>query len=170
MTEINAEISLNKEDLDLLYEVSTSIHSIHDLDEMLRNVLSKVKEVFQIEGASIALHDRKRKELYFIRTVEEQRGDSAQEMTQMRFADDYGVAGWVLREQKAVLIPDVSRDERFTRQLDIQQTLDTRSMICVPLKTRKGVIGMKFQPPSIPSMILMKCFAMCSQRSKKFFR
>jgi Nif-specific regulatory protein len=144
MAEIHSEVSLNKDDLDLLYEVSTSIHSIHDLDEMLRNVLSKVKEVFQIEGASIALHDRKRRELYFIRTVEEQRGDSAQEMTQMRFADDYGVAGWVLREQKAVLIPDVSRDERFTRQLDIQQTLDTRSMICVPLKTRKGMIGVLY--------------------------
>jgi Nif-specific regulatory protein len=144
MAEINSEVFLNKADLDLLYEVSTSIHSIHDLDEMLRNVLSKVKEVFQIEGASIALHDRKRKELYFIRTVEEQRGGGAQKMAQMRFADDYGVAGWVLREQKAVLIPDVSRDERFTRQLDIQQTFDTRSMICVPLKTRKGVIGVLY--------------------------
>ena len=144
MAEINSEVFLNKADLDLLYEVSISIHSIHDLDEMLRNILSKVKEVFQIEGASIALHDRKRKELYFIRTVEEQSDDVPQKMRQMRFADDYGVAGWVLREQKAVLIPDVSRDERFSPQLDIQQTLDTRSMICVPLKTRKGVIGVLY--------------------------
>ena len=78
MAEINSEVFLNKADLDLLYEVSISIHSIHDLDEMLRNILSKVKEVFQIEGASIALHDRKRKELYFIRTVEEQSGDVTQ--------------------------------------------------------------------------------------------
>jgi len=46
MAEINPEVSLNKADLDLLYEVSTSIHSIHDLDEMLRNVLSKVRDVF----------------------------------------------------------------------------------------------------------------------------
>jgi Nif-specific regulatory protein len=144
MTEINPEVALNKEDLDLLYEVSTCIHSIHDLDEMLRNVLTKTKEVFKIEGASIALHDRKRKQLYFIRTVEEQQGNDLQNMDEMRFPDDYGVAGWVLREKKAVLIPDVSLDERFTRQLDIQQTLDTRSMICVPLKTRKGVIGVLY--------------------------
>jgi Nif-specific regulatory protein len=144
MTEINLEVSLNKADLDLLYEVSTSIHSIHDLDEMLRNVLSKVKDVFQIEGASIALHDRKRKELYFIRTVEEQSGSAPQQMDEMRFPDDYGVAGWVLREQQPVLIPDVSKDERFTKQLDIQQNLDTRSMICVPLKTRKGVMGVLY--------------------------
>ena len=144
MAEINPEVSLNKADLDLLYEVSTSIHSIHDLDEMLRNVLSKVRDVFQIEGASIALHDRKRKELFFIRTVEEQSGNAPQKMDEMRFPDDYGVAGWVLREQQPVLIPDVSKDERFTGQLDIQQNLDTRSMICVPLKTRKGVMGVLY--------------------------
>jgi Nif-specific regulatory protein len=144
MTEINREVSLNKADLDLLYEVSTAVHSIHDLDEMLRNVLSKVKAVFQIEGASIALHDRKRKELYFIRTVEDQSGSAPQQMDEMRFPDDYGVAGWVLKEQQPVLIPDVSKDPRFTKQLDIQQNLDTRSMICVPLKTRKGVIGVLY--------------------------
>jgi Nif-specific regulatory protein len=144
MVESNPEVSLNKADLDLLYEVSTSIHSIHDLDEMLRNVLSKVKDVFQIEGASIALHDAKRKELYFIRTVEEQSSSAPQKMDEMRFPDDYGVAGWVLREQQPVLIPDVSKDERFTGQLDMQQNLDTRSMICVPLKTRKGVMGVLY--------------------------
>jgi Nif-specific regulatory protein len=66
MAEKNNEIFLKKEDLDLLYEVSTSIHSIHDLDEMLRKVLLKIKEVFQIEGASIALHDPQQKEFYFI--------------------------------------------------------------------------------------------------------
>ena len=138
------EIFLIKEDLDLLYEVSTSIHSIQDLDEMLREVLSKIKEVFQIEGASIALHDPQQKEFYFIRTVEEQINGVPDSMAAMRFADDFGVAGWVLRKKEAVLIPDVSRDKRFTKQLDIQENLDTRSMICVPLKTRKGVIGVLY--------------------------
>ena len=30
------------------------------------------------------------------------------------------------------------------KQLDIQRNLDTRSMICVPLKTRKGVMGVLY--------------------------
>lgn len=144
MAEINPEVSLNKADLDLLYEVSTAIHSIHDLDEMLRNVLAKVKDVFRIDGASIALHDRKRKELYFIQTVEELREGVPQKLAEMRFPDDYGVAGWVLREQQSVLIPDVSKDKRFTKKLDLQQKLDTRSMICVPLKTRKKMMGVLY--------------------------
>ena len=138
------EVSLNKEDFNLLYKVSTSIHSIHDLDVMLRNVLSKIQEVFKIEGASIALHDSSRKEFYFIRTVEEQRKKTPVKMEEMRFPEDYGVAGWVLRKQESVLIQNVAKDYRFTRQLDIQEHFDTRSMICVPLKTRKGVLGVLY--------------------------
>ncbi len=141
MATSDQEILLTDEDLNLLYQISKSIHSIRDLTKMLQNILLKIKEVFAIEGASIALHDAEKKEFYFIRTVEEQRGIVQKRMDQMRFPDDYGVAGWVLRENRSVIIPDVSRDERFSDNLDIQQDFITRSMICVPLITRKGLIG-----------------------------
>lgn len=141
MADLDQEISLTGADIKLLYEVSTSIHSILDLDEMLQKVLRKIKDVFQIEGASIALHDPDEKTLYFIRTVEEQQNGGHEQKDRMRFPDNYGVAGWVLRENKPVLIPDVTSDKRFKNELDIQQDFPTRSMICVPLKTRSGVIG-----------------------------
>ena len=144
MATSNQEILLTNEDLNLLYQVSKSIHSIHDLAKMLQNILLKIKEVFAIEGASIALHDAANKEFYFIRTVEEQRGIAPKTMDQMRFPDDYGVAGWVLRENRSVIISDVSRDERFSDKFDIQHDFITRSMICVPLKTRKGSIGVLY--------------------------
>ncbi|MBT8331460.1 MAG: sigma 54-interacting transcriptional regulator [Deltaproteobacteria bacterium] len=144
MAEGKSDIVLNTSDLDLLNEVSTAVHSIHDLDEMLQNVLAKIKDVFGIDGASIALHDRQRKELYFIQTIEELTDGDSQKMAEMRFPDDYGVAGWVLKEQQSVLIPDVTKDSRFTKKLDLQQNLDTRSMICVPLKTRKRVMGVLY--------------------------
>jgi Nif-specific regulatory protein len=138
------EICLTDEDLALLYEISISIHSIGDPDRMLQNILLKIKSVFTVEGASIALHDAGNREFYFIRTVEEQLGDAQAEMDEMRFPDDYGVAGWVLREGRPVTILDVSGDERFCDGLDIQTDFNTRSMICVPLKTRKGVIGVLY--------------------------
>ena len=138
------EICLTNEDLDLFYEVSISIHSIGDPDKMLQNILLKIKAVFSVEGASIALHDAGNKEFYFIRTVEEQRSGAQMQMDKMRFPDDYGVAGWVLRKGRSVTILDVSQDERFFDGLDIQKDFSTRSMICVPLKTRKGVIGVLY--------------------------
>ncbi len=134
------EISIGKKDLDLLYDVVASIHAIHDLQELLQEVLAKIKEVFQVEGASIALHDNQAKEFYFIRTVEEQQDGGSKALDQMRFADDYGIAGWILKNQQAVLIEDVSRDQRFTRELSIQKDLQTDSMICVPLQTNKSFL------------------------------
>jgi len=144
MTALTNGISLKKEDLKLLYEVATSIHAIHDLDEMLRDVLLKIKDVFRIAGASIALHDRRQKEFYFIRTAEEQQGSAGGNPEKMRFPDHYGVAGWVLKTKESILITDVSRDERFTNQLDLQQHLAIHSMICVPLETRKGLLGILY--------------------------
>ena len=112
-------ISLQKEDLNLLYEVATSIHAIHDLNEMLHVVLLKIKDVFHIDGASIALHDRQRKEFYFIRTLEKQGDVTRKQTDQKHFPDSYGIAGWVLRTKKSILIEDVSRDNRFTNKLDL---------------------------------------------------
>ncbi|MDZ7579952.1 MAG: sigma 54-interacting transcriptional regulator [Deltaproteobacteria bacterium] len=137
-------VALTTDDLDLLYEVSTSIHSIEDLGSMLRRILSKIRGVFGIEGASIALHDGKNREFFFIRTAEEQRNGTPPEPHRMRFPDDHGVAGWVLREKRSVMIHDVSKDARFGAHLDIQKGFVTRSMICVPLMTRKEIIGVLY--------------------------
>ncbi len=137
-------ISLHKEDLNLIYEVATSIHAIHDLNEMLHDVLLKIKDVFHIDGASIALHDRQRKEFYFIRTVEKQEDITQKHIDQKHFPDNYGIAGWVLKTKKSILIEDVSRDNRFTNKLDMQQEMTIHSMICVPLETRKGLLGLLY--------------------------
>jgi len=144
MEETKEDLEFTKEDFTLFYDVSTSIHDIRDLDEMLRTILSKIKVVFHIEGASIALHDPHRKEFFFIRTVEEGRDGNHAGMEKIRFPDHLGVAGWVLRENRPVIIPDTSKDDRFFKGIDIQEEFVTRSLICLPLRTRKGLIGVLY--------------------------
>ena len=144
MEEVRQEGSFSKKELALFYDVSTSIHAIRDLDEMLRNILRKIKAVFHIEGASIALHDPDREEFYFIQTVEEERNGDHERIKKMRFPDQMGVAGWVLRKNQTVIIPDVSKDDRFFNGLNHKEEFVTRSMICVPLRTRKGLLGILY--------------------------
>ncbi len=138
------EFQLAEEDLSLFYEVANSIHAVRDLDEMLQNILHKIKTVFRVEGASLALHDPEQSEFYFIRTVEEGHEGDHERKRKMRFPDHMGVAGWVLKERRPALIPDVSKDDRFFRGIDIQEDFETRSMICLPLLTRKGLIGILY--------------------------
>jgi len=144
MKEINQEVLFTKEELTLLYDASASIHAIRDLDEMLKSILRKIKTVFRIEGASIALHDATRKEFYFIRTVEKEKNSDSVRMQRMRFPDHLGVAGWVLREKRPVVIQDASKDDRFFKGIDLQESFVTKSMICLPLRTRKGLIGVLY--------------------------
>ena len=144
MEEINQEVSFTKEDITFLYEASESIHAIQDLDEMLKSILREIKTLFRIEGASIALHDADRKEFYFIRTVEEEKNGDYVRMQRMRFSDHLGVAGWVLRKNRPIVIQDASRDDRFFKGIDLQESFVTKSMICLPLRTRKGLIGVLY--------------------------
>ena len=144
MEEIKQEFSFTKEDLALFYEVSTSIHGIRDLDEMLRSILQTIKSVFHVEGASLALHDAERKEFYFVRTLEVEKNRDYERMKKMRFPDHLGVAGWVLRENRGVVSQDVSKDDRFFKGLDSKENFVTRSMICTPLRTRKGILGVLY--------------------------
>ena len=144
MKETNENAPITGEDLALLCEVSTSIHAIRDLDEMLESILHKIKAVFHVEGASIAIHDAERSEFYFIRTVEEEKHGRHEGKRQMRFPDHLGVAGWMLREKKTAVIPDVTKDERFYKGMDLREQFVTRSMVCVPLLTRKGFIGVLY--------------------------
>jgi GAF domain-containing protein len=137
MEVIKNKASLTKEDLSLFYDVTASIHAIRDMNEMFGSILHKIKKVFRIEGASLALHDPGRKEFYFIRTVEEERTGAHVRMERMRFPDHLGVAGWVLRENRPAIVQDASRDDRFFQGTDLQENFVTRSMICVPLRTRK---------------------------------
>jgi Nif-specific regulatory protein len=144
MPSVLPEESFSGRELELLHEVSASIQAFSDLNDLLRHIMRQIKNAFGIEGASIALHDPEKEEFYFIRTVEELNGRDAADEGPMRFPDDYGVGGWVFRENSTVIIPDVANDERFANTLNLQQSFQTRSMICIPLNTSKARIGVLY--------------------------
>jgi nitrate/nitrite-specific signal transduction histidine kinase len=72
MPSVLPDESFSGHELELLHDVSASIQAFSDLNELLRHILRKIKTAFDIEGASIALHDPAQKEFFFIRTVEEE--------------------------------------------------------------------------------------------------
>ncbi len=52
-----------------------------------------------------------------------------------------GIAGWVAEAGTAVRVPDVDKDDRFSPDVDGRSGYQTRSILCVPLKTNSGVVG-----------------------------
>jgi Nif-specific regulatory protein len=136
-------LTLNNETLALFYQVATNLSEIRQLNDLLSNILNSVTNSFGIEGVSIALHDPKQNEFYFIRTLEEVRDGRHKSKATMRFGDSMGIAGWVLRKGRPALVPDTGKDSRFFGGMD-HENFKTRSMICLPLKTRHGIIGVLY--------------------------
>lgn len=111
------------------------------MDDMLVSIFEKIRLIIDIQGVSVALHDPAKKEFYFIETIEDgkSRGENHEDF--LRFPDDKGVAGWVMRNNRPAVINDVSQDQRFYDGLDNKDEFVTQSMICLPLQTRKGFLG-----------------------------
>ncbi|MGA1795650.1 MAG: sigma 54-interacting transcriptional regulator [bacterium] len=126
--------------LSALYDISRDINSIFDRDELLRSILQKAKRLLNVEGASIIFWDQKERMFYFPVVVEETE-ERERRLRQLRFPDNSGVAGWVFREDKPLLVQDVSKDDRFYKEIDKCTDCETKSILCVPLHGRKGIFG-----------------------------
>ncbi|HWP34422.1 MAG TPA: sigma 54-interacting transcriptional regulator [Thermodesulfobacteriota bacterium] len=128
------------EALALFLEVSRSFHALVDVEELLPVVTERVRALLDAEACSVILYDPERHELFFP-AVRDERLPSPEPFKELRFPADQGVAGWALREGRSVLVPDVAQDPRFYPAVDRQLGVQTRSLICAPLRTRSGVIG-----------------------------
>ncbi|HSP99621.1 MAG TPA: GAF domain-containing SpoIIE family protein phosphatase [Candidatus Dormibacteraeota bacterium] len=126
--------------LRLLYELGCAFAARIDLDELSALVVQKCREVLDAEGASILLLDPERDELYFPYVADTQ-PDVAARLLSLRFPADRGIAGAVLRSGQSLRIDDASKDPRFFGGVDRRTGMTTRALICAPLETHQGTIG-----------------------------
>jgi GAF domain-containing protein len=115
----------------------TSVHGLHDL---LYPAIQRALARLEVEGGSMMLLDEARQELYY-KVAYDPRAGREQRLREVRFPATQGIAGWVLREGRSLIVPDVDRDPRFYRGVDVQTGTQTRSLVCVPVRTQERVIG-----------------------------
>jgi len=110
------------------------------LDEVVAVVITKCREVLGAEAASILLFDPERNELYFPYTAEVDAAAAAR-LREFRFPADRGIAGAVLRDGEPLCVPDVLADTRFYSGVDRRTGAHTRNLLCAPLRSQRGTIG-----------------------------
>lgn len=128
------------EQLELLYDVSRSLHRLIELNELLPFVISKTKDLLGAEGCSVILLDETGRELYFP-FVSPENAEIAERLRQLRMPAEKGIAGAVVQTGESLLVADVRRDPRFYSEVDQQTGAETRSIMCAPLRTQRGIIG-----------------------------
>ena len=126
--------------LELLYHVSRELAAALDLRTVLQRVLYETLQNVGGERCSIVVLDDAGKALDATIVY----GTQIHEHTtqQMRDTMERGLAGWVIRNRKGVLILDTSKDERWLmRPDDAVDKSGAKSAICVPLLTREQLVG-----------------------------
>ena len=125
------------QELSLLSEIGIVLTSTLNLKTVLDLVMTKVKEVLDVEAGSLLLLSKDKSEL----TFEIALGEKWQSLKGKKMKIERGVIGWVVQSGESLLIPDVAQDERFDRSWDKEAGFTTRSTLCVPITTRGEVIG-----------------------------
>ncbi len=131
---------LQRERLRLLYELNRGLTTFTDLRSLLSYATEQGRRLFRAEGCAILMLDVKRNEFYFP-VASDVDVKSEARLAEIRFPADRGVAGWVLQHDRAELVPDTSQDSRFFAGIDAQTQMTTRALLCAPLRTRTGNIG-----------------------------
>jgi signal transduction histidine kinase len=125
------------EELATLNEISRAVTSTLDLDEVFKLVMQKINETFEVEAGSLLLLDERTNELVFKVTLE----GGAERLAGFRMKVGQGIVGQVVQTGKPLLVSDPQNDPRWYSEVSEKLKFPTRSILCVPLMAKDGVIG-----------------------------
>lgn len=120
----------------LNYIAKTIISTLEE-SEVLRRVVATVNHILNVEAGSLLLFDGEEDSLHFVVTL----GNKTTPVPKQTVAVNQGITGWVAKHAKPLLIPDVRKDARFDPNVDQLPGFRTRSVACVPLKSKNQVLG-----------------------------
>ena len=123
-------------ELSVLNQVTAAFTSTLDFPVLLRLVMEQVVDLMKVEAGSLLLREETG-ELTFAVVLGEQRGL----LEGRRVAAEEGIAGWVASTGEALVLPDVQKHPMFSQRVDALTGFETRSMLCVPVKTAERVLG-----------------------------
>jgi GAF domain-containing protein len=128
--------------LRVLSDIGRSLATFIDLDDLVHYATRCTRDLFAAEGCALLLLDREKAEFCFpVASQRDSRAISAAQLAEIRFPADRGVAGWVLANNEAAVVADTAQDPRFYNAVDRQTAMHTRALLCAPLRTRSGNIG-----------------------------
>ncbi|MBE9523648.1 MAG: GAF domain-containing protein [Chloroflexi bacterium] len=126
--------------LELLYHISHEIAATLDLSQVLQRVLSLAMEnIGATSGSIIVLNSRGEP----IESALVYKGEIIDHSTeQLGQLIQKGLAGWVIKNQKAVLVPDTSQDERWLQRGSARQGKRVaKSSLSAPFIAHESLVG-----------------------------
>ncbi len=129
--------SLNSDKLGMAIEIGSIVNSTLNLAEVLIYIMRHANEVTNSVASTLMLLDDETGELVFSVPT----GPKAEQLTDIRIPFGTGIAGWVAEHEQPALVPDAKKDTRFYEVIDKISDFETKSLLCVPIKSKTKLIG-----------------------------
>jgi signal transduction histidine kinase len=120
-----------------LIDIARDLASTLDLDILLNRIISVAADLTDAEAASILLYDDASRQLYFQVATNLEKPT----MRGLVVPLEGSIAGWIVRNRKAVRISDVHKDPRYFGDVEQNTQFATRSLLGIPLITKEKIIG-----------------------------
>lgn len=125
------------EQLKTLMEMTALINSTLDTHEIRKRAIESATRLSDAEAGSLILIDKERGELFFEVAI----GEKGDKLKEIRLKKGQGIAGWVAENEEPAIANDVQNDPRFFKGADEKSEFVTKSVLCVPVRTKDKTVG-----------------------------
>jgi signal transduction histidine kinase len=120
-----------------LVELSVTLNSTLDLNELLNLIITTATELLECEGASLLLYDDKPPRLFFAAAT----GSDPAELARIPVPIDASLAGTIFRSAHPLILNDVEQDARHYSFVSDQVKLKTKNLLGVPMSIKDKTMG-----------------------------
>jgi hypothetical protein len=129
------ELKKSKDRLSILYQISRSISSTLELNNILKVILDFSVKTSGAGRGSIMLLDKK-KRIFSIKIPHDK---SEKNMDKITFAENENTIGWVVKNKKFLYIEDLENDPYFSKVKIISRQI--KQLLIIPIIVEDKVIG-----------------------------
>jgi len=124
-------------ELELLNHATQAFNSTLHLNQVLTTVLEGIRQLLSVIGCQIWLIDPETDEL----VCRQAAGSSSESVRGRRLALGEGLVGKVASSGESQVVADIQIEEGFFEEIAREIGGEVRSVLCVPLRAKRGVIG-----------------------------
>lgn len=125
------------QEFEVFLKVGRAISSTLELKQVLTAIMNITGRLLESEAWSLALINSETGDLVF----ESAQGEHGQKVRGMRVPIGKGIIGWVAEHGEPLIVDDASKDERHYKQVDAHVGFESRSILCLPLKSKGQTLG-----------------------------
>lgn len=130
--------TIDTEKLNALIEINTLINSNYsDINALLAHILESAMRLVSGDASSLLLVDSNRKTLRFEIAL----GPKGLEAKKFVVKMDEGIAGWVVKNNRSLIVNDVANDPRFSPAVQQSTGYKTQNMLAIPMRVKDECIG-----------------------------